>query len=218
MTVDAAANPASVDPAEVEKFARMAAEWWDPRGKFAPLHKFNPVRLAYIRDHVAGHFDRDPKAVQPLAGLRLLDIGCGGGILCEPMARLGAEVVGADPARASIEAARLHAAQSGLAIDYRMTDRRGPCRGGRDVRRGARHGGGRACRRPRRLHRGLRRLLRPGGLMFRRHHQPHAESLCARHRRRRIRAALAAARHARLCQARPPGRAGILAPRQPASR
>ena len=62
MTVDAAANPASVDPAEVEKFARMAAEWWDPRGKFAPLHKFNPVRLAYIRDHVAGHFDRDPKA------------------------------------------------------------------------------------------------------------------------------------------------------------
>jgi 2-polyprenyl-6-hydroxyphenyl methylase/3-demethylubiquinone-9 3-methyltransferase len=111
----------SVDPAEIRKFERMAAEWWDPDGKFRPLHKFNPVRLAYIRDRVASHFARDTRQGRPLAGLRLLDIGCGGGLLSEPMARLGAEVLGADPAPANIEVARLHAAQSGLPIDYRAT-------------------------------------------------------------------------------------------------
>ena len=99
----------------------MASEWWDPDGKFGPLHTFNPVRLAYIRDRLAGHFGRDTRQGRPLAGLRLLDIGCGGGLLSEPMARLGAEVVGADPAPANIEVARLHAAQSGLAVDYRAT-------------------------------------------------------------------------------------------------
>ena len=116
------ARSGGVDAAEVAKFERLAAEWWNPDGKFRPLHKFNPVRLAYIRDRAAGHFGRDIKAGRPLAGLRFLDIGCGGGLLSEPMARLGAEVVGADPAPTNIEVARLHAAESGLGIDYRATD------------------------------------------------------------------------------------------------
>ena len=111
----------TVDPSEVAKFEQTAAEWWDPDGKFAPLHKFNPVRLETIRDVVAEHVGRDPKAAGPLAGLRLLDVGCGGGILCEPMARLGANVVGIDPSETNMEAARRHAATVGLTIDYRAT-------------------------------------------------------------------------------------------------
>lgn len=111
----------TIDPVEVAKFERLAAEWWNPDGKFRPLHKFNPVRLAYVRDEVVSHFGRDVRAESPFAGLRLLDIGCGGGLLAEPVARLGAEVVGADPAPANIAVARLHAASSGLTIDYRAT-------------------------------------------------------------------------------------------------
>lgn len=110
---------ATVDPAEIEKFSRMAAEWWDPRGKFKPLHKFNPVRLAYIRDTACAHFRRDPKDRAPLAGLSLVDIGCGGGLVAEPMRRLGADVTGIDAAARNIEIARMHARQSGLEIDYR---------------------------------------------------------------------------------------------------
>jgi 2-polyprenyl-6-hydroxyphenyl methylase/3-demethylubiquinone-9 3-methyltransferase len=121
MHADLAETSASVDPAELAKFERVAAEWWDADGKFKPLHKLNPVRVGYVRDKVAERFGRDVKAPKPLAGLRILDIGCGGGLMAEPMARLGAEVVGADPARANIEVARLHAAGSGLAIDYRAT-------------------------------------------------------------------------------------------------
>jgi 2-polyprenyl-6-hydroxyphenyl methylase/3-demethylubiquinone-9 3-methyltransferase len=109
----------SVDPAEVAKFERMAAEWWDPDGKFKPLHKLNPVRLAYVCDRIRAHFGRDARAGKPFVGLRLLDIGCGGGLIAEPMARLGAEVVGADPAPGSVEAARVHAERGGLRIDYR---------------------------------------------------------------------------------------------------
>ena len=109
----------TVDAAEVAKFEAMAAEWWDPEGKFKPLHMLNPCRLDYIVDQIAAEFGRDPKAPRPFAGLRLLDIGCGGGLLAEPMARLGAEVVGVDAAARNIPVARLHAAQSGLAIDYR---------------------------------------------------------------------------------------------------
>ena len=109
----------TVDPAEIRKFERMAAEWWDAGGKFRPLHKFNPVRLRYIRDTVVAHFGRDPKGGRPFAGLRLLDIGCGGGILSEPMARLGAEVVGLDPSDTNTGVAELHAKKSGLEIDYR---------------------------------------------------------------------------------------------------
>ncbi len=114
-----AANRTTVDVAEVERFSRMAAEWWSPTGKFKPLHKFNPVRLTYIREKVLESFDCDPKSVKPFEGLRFLDIGCGGGLLCEPMARLGAQVVGVDPSAVNIEVARLHAADSGLEIDYR---------------------------------------------------------------------------------------------------
>ncbi|RFC67940.1 MULTISPECIES: bifunctional 2-polyprenyl-6-hydroxyphenol methylase/3-demethylubiquinol 3-O-methyltransferase UbiG [Mesorhizobium] len=117
----AQAERSTIDPEEVERFSRIAAQWWDPVGKFRPLHKFNPVRLAYIRDQVAERFGRDPLAARPLDGVRILDIGCGGGLLCEPMARLGATVVGVDPAERNIEVARLHAAEGGLSIDYRAT-------------------------------------------------------------------------------------------------
>ena len=109
----------TIDPAEVAKFEAMAAEWWDPNGKFKPLHMLNPCRLDYITTQIATHFGRDLKAPQPFTGLRLLDIGCGGGLLAEPMARLGATVVGADAAARNIPVARLHAEQSGLEIDYR---------------------------------------------------------------------------------------------------
>ena len=109
----------SIDAAEVEKFERMAAEWWDPHGKFKPLHQMNPVRLEYIARQVASHFGRDRQGPRPFEGLRLLDIGCGGGLLSEPMARMGAEVVGADAAARNIPVARLHAEESGLFVDYR---------------------------------------------------------------------------------------------------
>jgi 2-polyprenyl-6-hydroxyphenyl methylase/3-demethylubiquinone-9 3-methyltransferase len=111
----------TIDSGEVERFSALAAEWWNPNGKFRPLHKFNPVRLSYIRDRIAERFGRDPHAARPFEGLRILDIGCGGGLLCEPMARLGAEVVGADASATNIEVAKLHAAESGVGIDYRAT-------------------------------------------------------------------------------------------------
>ncbi len=114
-------KPSTIDDAEVERFSALAAEWWNPNGKFRPLHKFNPVRLAYIRDQVAERFGRDPRAARPFEGLRILDIGCGGGLLCEPMARLGAEVVGADASSTNIEVARLHASEAGIGVDYRAT-------------------------------------------------------------------------------------------------
>ncbi|WP_371038815.1 bifunctional 2-polyprenyl-6-hydroxyphenol methylase/3-demethylubiquinol 3-O-methyltransferase UbiG [Rhodosalinus sp. FB01] len=109
----------TVDADEVAKFEAMAAEWWDPEGKFKPLHMLNPCRLDYITGQIAGEFDRDLSAERPFEGLRLLDIGCGGGLLCEPMARLGAEVVGVDAAARNIPVAEAHARQSGLEIDYR---------------------------------------------------------------------------------------------------
>lgn len=111
----------TVDPAEIAKFEAMAAEWWDPNGKFRPLHMLNPCRLDYITRQIAAEFGRDTTQTAPFDGLRLLDIGCGGGLLCEPMARLGAAVVGADAAARNIPVARLHAEQSGLEIDYRHT-------------------------------------------------------------------------------------------------
>lgn len=111
----------TISPDEIDRFHKMAAEWWDPHGKFRPLHKFNPVRLAYIREHVLAHFGRDGGVMRPFEGLRLLDIGCGGGLLCEPMARLGADVVGADAGEKNVAIAALHAEQSGLEIDYRAT-------------------------------------------------------------------------------------------------
>ncbi|MDO5643897.1 MAG: bifunctional 2-polyprenyl-6-hydroxyphenol methylase/3-demethylubiquinol 3-O-methyltransferase UbiG, partial [Paracoccus sp. (in: a-proteobacteria)] len=109
----------SRDPQEIAKFEAMAAEWWDAKGKFKPLHMMNPVRLAYITAQIAAEFGRDLTRPRPFDGLRLLDIGCGGGLLSEPMARLGAQVLGADAAAKNIEIARIHAAQAGLEIDYR---------------------------------------------------------------------------------------------------
>ncbi|MFC7702695.1 bifunctional 2-polyprenyl-6-hydroxyphenol methylase/3-demethylubiquinol 3-O-methyltransferase UbiG [Plastorhodobacter daqingensis] len=111
----------TVDQAEIAKFEAMAAEWWDPNGKFKPLHMLNPCRLDYITRQIAAEYDRDLSAEQPFAGLRILDIGCGGGLLSEPMARLGAEVVGADAAPRNIPVARIHAEKMGLQIDYRVT-------------------------------------------------------------------------------------------------
>lgn len=111
----------TVDDAEIAKFEAMAAEWWDPKGKFAPLHMMNPVRLDYITAQIAAEYGRDLTGEAPFAGLRILDIGCGGGLLSEPMARLGARVVGADAAARNIPVAQVHAEQSGLEIDYRHT-------------------------------------------------------------------------------------------------
>ena len=112
---------ASVDVDEVAKFSALADEWWDPEGSFQPLHKLNPARLGFIRDRICRRFDRDPFAPQPLAGLRLADIGCGGGLLTEPMARLGAKVTGLDASERNIMVARNHAERMGLDIDYRFS-------------------------------------------------------------------------------------------------
>lgn len=109
----------TIDQSEVDRFSALASEWWNPSGKFRPLHKFNPVRLSYIRDRATAHFGRDPRAPKPLEGLRLLDIGCGGGLVSEPMARMGAEVVGADASATNVEVARIHAERSGVTVDYR---------------------------------------------------------------------------------------------------
>lgn len=115
-------SAASIDAAEVERFNRLAEEWWDPAGKFKPLHKFNPVRLAYIREQAIRHFGLSEIARTPFKGLSILDIGCGGGLVSEPMARLGAKVTGIDPAERNIAVASIHAAESGLKIDYLATD------------------------------------------------------------------------------------------------
>ncbi len=114
-----AAGSASADSAEIEKFSALADDWWDEEGKFRPLHRLNPTRLAYVRDRLAARFGRDPLQPRPLEGLSLLDIGCGGGLLCEPLCRLGARVTGIDAAEPGIEAAVRHAELSGLEIDYR---------------------------------------------------------------------------------------------------
>ena len=111
----------TIDDAEVARFSAIAAEWWSPTGKFRPLHKFNPVRLTYIKEQVCQHFNIDPSKPKPFEGLRILDIGCGGGLLCEPMARLGAEIVGADASNTNIEVAKIHAEQTGVTVDYRAT-------------------------------------------------------------------------------------------------
>jgi 2-polyprenyl-6-hydroxyphenyl methylase/3-demethylubiquinone-9 3-methyltransferase len=115
------ATGGSVDPAEVAKFSKLSDEWWDPRGKMAPLHKINPLRLAYIRDAACRKFDRNARSLSCLSGLRILDIGCGAGLLCEPFTRLGAQVIGIDPSPTNIAAAKLHADKGHLSIDYRCT-------------------------------------------------------------------------------------------------
>lgn len=109
----------TVDDAEIAKFEAMAAEWWDLEGKFKPLHMLNPCRLDYITSQIAAEYGRDLSQPEPFKGLSIFDIGCGGGLLCEPMARLGADVVGVDAAERNIPVAKIHAEQSGLQIDYR---------------------------------------------------------------------------------------------------
>jgi len=111
----------TINDAEIAKFTAMAEEWWDPKGKFKPLHKFNPVRMSYIREHLLAHFKLDGTAMRPFEGLSILDVGCGGGLLCEPLARLGATVTGIDAAERNIAIATLHAEKSGLDIDYQAT-------------------------------------------------------------------------------------------------
>ncbi len=117
---EARAARATVDEAEIARFAAMADEWWDPRGKFAPLHRLNPARLRLIRDAICRNFGRDPAIDRPFEGLRIVDLGCGGGLVCEPMARLGAAVIGVDADGQAVEIARAHAERSGLEIDYRL--------------------------------------------------------------------------------------------------
>lgn len=109
----------TIDPAEITRFEKIARAWWDPEGEFRPLHRLNPARLGFIRDRLAAHFGRNIKATRPFAGLTLLDIGCGGGIVAEPLTRLGFKVTAIDAEAVSIEVARRHAAAAGLAIDYR---------------------------------------------------------------------------------------------------
>ena len=109
------------DPAEVDRFRRIASEWWDPKGKFAPLHKIGPARLQFVRDQIARHFNRPGASLRPLTGLTVLDIGCGGGLISEPLCRMGAGVTGIDPGLENVEAARRHASEQGLVLDYRMT-------------------------------------------------------------------------------------------------
>ena len=111
----------TIDPGEIEKFQAMAAEWWNPDGMFKPLHMLNPCRLDYITSQIAAEFDRELTADRPFEGLRLLDFGCGGGRLCEPMTRLGATVVGADAAARNIPVARIHAVELGHELGYRPT-------------------------------------------------------------------------------------------------
>ncbi len=109
----------TIDPEEVARFERIAETWWDPKGPMGTLHKFNPVRLAYIRDEACRRFGRDARSVRSLEGLAVVDVGCGGGVLSEPLARLGAHVTGLDPAPTNIAVARLHAERAGVPVDYR---------------------------------------------------------------------------------------------------
>ena len=121
-TATAASNPdPSIDDAEVARFESVAAEWWDSEGKFRPLHRMNPIRVGYIRDALCRHFGRTVGDPRPLDDLRIADVGCGGGLLCEPMARLGARVTGVDAGEEAVSIARLHAGQMGLEIDYRQS-------------------------------------------------------------------------------------------------
>lgn len=110
---------ATIDPREAAHFGKLAAEWWDPKGSSAMLHRLNPVRLGFIREAIDAHFSRDSRTLQPLAGKRVLDAGCGAGLLCEPLSRMGGAVTGVDAAPENIAAARAHAEAMGLSIDYR---------------------------------------------------------------------------------------------------
>ena len=138
---------------EIARFGRIADAWWDPDGDFRPLHQLNPVRIAYIRDQVCRHFGRDPAGPRPFAGLRMIDIGCGGGLVAEALARLGADVTAIDASAESVKVAEVHAGREGLAIRYRCAAPEDLAGEGAALRRRPRPGGGRARRRPRPLRR-----------------------------------------------------------------
>ncbi len=193
---------ASVDPDEVARFDRLAATWWDTQGPMKPLHRFNPVRVDYLKELLAGRPRGDSRPTgqpdRPLEGLEILDIGCGAGILSEALAKLGAEVTGIDPAPTNIAVARLHAGDSGLTIDYRQTTAEALAEEKRryDVvlaMEVVEH-----VRDVQSLYRDGRVAGAAGRGSSGGDDQPNAEELCAGDRRRRICAALAAARHARL--------------------
>ena len=179
----------SIDPAEVAKFSAMAADWWNPNGKFKPLHRFNPVRLKFIRETAERHLGLKAGALKPLDGLRLLDIGCGGGLVCEPMARLGASVTGVDASEANIKTALTHAYEQGLKIDYRAGTAEGLLASGEQAfdivlnLEVVEH-----VADPAQFLADTARLVRPGGLMV-------VATLNYSRHRRRICPALAAARH-----------------------
>ena len=204
---DAEAQLRPSTPTRSRVFERLAATWWDPRGKMGVLHKFNPVRLGFIKEAACRQFERDAKRLDSLAGLRILDIGCGGGILSEPLARLGAaggrRRSGRGQYRGGAAACRARRARDRLPRHHR----RGAGRCRRALRHRARHGGGRARRRRAAVRQALRRdgeARRPDD---RGDAQPHAQELRAGDRRRRIRAALAAARHPSVGQVRDARRA-----------
>ncbi len=185
----------TLDPAEVDRFNRLASEWWDPTGKFKPLHQIGPARLRFIREQVISHFHHDRRAIRVLEGLSVLDIGCGGGLVSEPLAQLGGRVTGIDPGKVNIEIARSHAEREGVAIDYRIASAEELVAAGEafdvvvcleviehipDVPA---------------FSRTICKLVKTGRPRRRFDHQPNLEIVRARHRRRRVRVALAAARY-----------------------
>ena len=205
----------TVDPAEIAKFSKLSDEWWDPNGKMAPLHKINPLRLTYIRDAACRKFERNVRSLNCLSGLRILDIGCGAGLLCEPFTRLGAQVIGVDPSATNIAAAKLHADKGHLSIDYRCTTveemdvrERFDIVLAMEVVEHVTDVGVFLNR--------CAAMLKPGGLMVVSTLEPQLEELCARHRRRRICPALAAARHPSMGQVRHPRRTRAASARQQA--
>ena len=207
MTGAAATGDITTDPAELAKFATLGRDWWDATGPMAPLHKLNPLRVAYIRDRACHHFGRDPRGRAPLSGLRVLDVGCGGGLLAEPLARLGGAVTGDRPVAANIEAARWHAEEAGVEVDYQAIGIEALAADGaafdlviasevvEHVPDVAEFVAAMAA---------VTRAGRAGGALDA---EPHRRQLRQGHRRRRVPAGLAAARHPRLAPLPHPGRA-----------
>ena len=190
------ATSATVDPQEIGRFAAQAEAWWDPEGSFRPLHRLNPTRLGFIRQHLAAHFGRSISSLRPFDGLSLLDIGCGGGLVAEPMSRLGFAVTGIDADARAIAVARAHAEATGLSIDYRVASAESMAGTGQRfdavlaleiIEHVADPAAFLGC---------CRGAGQAGRSFHRRHLEPHRPVLCRGDHRRRIPARLAAPRHA----------------------